>query len=117
MVKPSTLSTIEEQTPLPTPKQSLSSILLKHKNNLGLNAVHSVLMEKEKLEQKEQEHQRKKAEINSLGLFKSAPQGNKTNIPNSKESKQSSPRKKEKNPEVAKRYAETTKNVRKLSLL
>jgi len=85
---------------------------MKHKTNLGLNAVHSVLKEKERQEQKEQEHQKKKMEMHSLGLIKSIAPQNKiveTQTPRSKGTPRSKNR--EKNPETAKKNAETTKNV------
>ena len=86
---------------------------MKHKNNLGLNAVDSVLKEKEKQELKEQQHQRRKNEMKSLGLLKSSTPRDQVENPNGQENQKESPRgkMKEKNPELAKRHAETTKNV------
>jgi len=91
---------------------------MKHKTNLGLNTVHSVLKEFEKKEKKEQEHVRRKTELGMLGLLKPEASQQKLETPKSKGSIMTSPKMshREINPELSRKYAETTKNVRNLMI-
>jgi len=114
-----TLATIDEvqNTGRVPTKHTFTSILMKHKTSLGLGTVHSVIKEMEKKEQKEQDNLKKKNELNKLGLYKSvSPKNLKIETPKRAASNMTSPKvsHRDVNPELASKYAETTKNVNKI---
>jgi len=111
IAKPASLPQIDEvQSSSKTSKHSFSSILLKHKDNLGLNAVHNMKKEIEKHEQKRQEHKQQKEDLKLFKTIKAPVKANSNNsTPMSKTMR--SPKGKEYDPEKMKKFAETTKNV------
>lgn len=111
--KIATLVQIDEQPPARNPnhKHSFSSILLKHKDNLGLTTVHSAIKEREKIEEKEKKLQKQKTEMKQLGLIKlTSPKGYVQNL---RQSLGNTPQAtaKDVDPELMRKFSQTTKNV------
>lgn len=120
--KIATLVQIDEQPPTtrnPKPKLTFTSILMKHKDDLGLNAIHSTLKERERLELKEKKHENQKTEMTKLGLLKAlspkalshttSPKGHIPNIRSHGGTPHVSS--KDVDPEQMKKFSQTTKNV------
>jgi len=109
--KPASLPQIDEVQSSKTSKHSFSSILLKHKDNLGLNAVHNFKKEVEKHEQKRHEHRQQKEDLKLFKTIKAPVKPASNNSTPMSKATMRSPKGKEYDPEKMKKFAETTKNV------
>lgn len=118
--KIATLVQIDEQpSTTRNVKHTFTSILMKHKDNLGLNAIHSTLKEREKIEQKEKKLETQKTEMKKLGLLQaispkalSQTTSPKGHIPNIR-SLGGTPHvgSKDVDPEQMRKFSQTTKNT------
>jgi len=112
LTKPASLPQIDEvQNSAKTSKHSFSSILLKHKDNLGLNAVHAAKKEFEKHEQKQIEHKKQKDELKLFKSIKSPVKVSNSNTSTPMSKTMRSPKGKDYDAEKMKKFAETTKNT------